>query len=437
MSVTIRRTLERFLAPDRANFLCHLVEGVFASFGMGVAGGVILQLLVVRLGYSAATLGFIASLGMVGTLLQVLVAPNVEAARRKKRLVLLLGIGQRLPLLMIGLGVFIFGRRAPGVCIAILAAAQVIGGLSVRVLVAPWLDLLAETVPGNWLGRLFGLRNSISSALCMAAAGVNAVILVSLAFPANFALIYAIAFVSMAISWLIFALVDELPESAAPRQRQAHGHYYRDLVLVLRHDAHYRWFLGFQALHRLGGGVAAFYAMFAARHYGIGAAFVAGAFIVASRSAAIVGSLGLGAVAGRIGYRRMMEIGVVLESCAALLAVFASSGYAFVAVVFLTALGGAAGGVSAMPFTMRLFPRGRRVGYSALSAVALLPVGIVASVGLGVLLDSLYSVGFLFGAVLCLTAILPLEHCRVDESDVEDLRTEPAAEEFEKGTDHD
>ena len=90
MSLTIRRTLERFLAPDRANFVCHLVEGVFASFGMGVASGVILQLVVLKLGYSAAAFGFLASLGMVGMLFQVLVAPNVEAARRKKRLVLLL-----------------------------------------------------------------------------------------------------------------------------------------------------------------------------------------------------------------------------------------------------------------------------------------------------------------------------------------------------------
>ena len=119
----MRHFLERFAPSAKVNFACHLAEGVFASFGGSIVGGVVLQLLLTELGYSMATLGFLTSMGLAASLLQFAMAPAVEPVQRKKRLVLLLGVGQRLPLLLIGLAALFFGRTAPGVCLALSGRA--------------------------------------------------------------------------------------------------------------------------------------------------------------------------------------------------------------------------------------------------------------------------------------------------------------------------
>lgn len=412
MTLRLRAYLDSRFGPARANFLCHLVEGIFASFSGHVVGGLVLQLLLTKMGYSASALGFLGSLGLATSVLQFLVAREVEAVRRKKRLVLLLGIGQRLPLLTTALGVFFFGSARPHWGLVIIAAGQVIGGLSVCVLVAPWMDLVAETVPPEWTGRLFGLRNSIASALGMAAAGVNAAIIARIAFPGNFALIYAIGFGSMVMSWLIFAIVDESPTGAA-RPKVPRRHYYRELLAVLRDDANYRWFLLYSLLLRLGTSVGAFYAMYAAQYYGVSAAFAVGGFTMATQAATIAGHLGFGAIVDTLGPKRMMEMGLVMLAGATLAMTAVTSRYGFAAAIFVSALGHGAMAVSNLPFTMRLFPRGRRVGYSALTAIALLPISVIASSGTGVLLDKMHCVVFLGGGILTLAAILPLEHCHL------------------------
>lgn len=415
MTGSIRRQIERYLPAPKANFALHLAEGILASVGSGLVGGVILQVLLQELGYSMATLGFLSSLGILASVLQVVAAPSVESVRRKKRLVLWLGVGQRLPLLIIALALFVAGKREPALCLTLIAAAQVIGGLSVSVLVAPWMDVVAETVPAEWTGRLFGLRNSIASALGIATAAVNAVVLAKIAFPGNYVLLYILAFLLMVLSWLLFALVDEIPKTAVRPKPVKATAYYRDLLLVLRDDIHFRWYLAYQVIYRVGVAASGFYAMYATRHYGVSPAFAVGAFVTASQSAAILGNMGFGAVAARIGYKRTLEAGAVFQAAALCTAGFVTSGYGFVAVMALTGLGNAANSVGSLPFTMRLFPRGRRVGYMALSTLVMLPVGILVATGTGVLLDAIFARTFILGAAITLASLLALERCRVAE----------------------
>lgn len=385
-----------------------------ASVGYGLVGPVILQVMLQELGYSMAAMGFLSSLSILASILQVAVAHRVEAVRRKKRLVLLLGIGQRLPLLMIALALWFVGKHEPALCLGLIAAAQVIGSLSVTVLAAPWMDVVAETVPAEWTGRLFGLRNSISSALGIATAAINAVVVARLAFPGNYALLYVMAFLMLAGSWILFSLVDEIPDAAVRPKAAKASAYFRDLLLVLRDDVHYRWYLGYQVIYRIGVAASGFFAMYATRHYGVHPAFAVGAFVTATQAASILGNVGFGAIAGRIGYKRTLEAGAAFQAAALCMAVLAKDGYGFVAVMVLAGLGNAASSVGSLPFTMQLFPRGRRVGYMALSTLVMLPVGVVMSTGTGVLLDRIFAATFVIGAVVTLASILALERCRVE-----------------------
>ena len=87
--------------PSRtANFWYHVIEGALATFGGGLADQQFFQVMVLALGGTAATLGGLQSIAAFSVIAPLLLAPRVEAVRRKKHLVLLLGLGQRAPLLL-------------------------------------------------------------------------------------------------------------------------------------------------------------------------------------------------------------------------------------------------------------------------------------------------------------------------------------------------
>jgi MFS family permease len=414
LTLVIRGRAEKYLPAGTVNFWCHVIEGVFASFGGEIcAAGVLLPLLAGRVGASPSTLGLLTSLGGLAFIAPLLVAPRLAATQRKKRLVLLLGVGQRLPLLIISGLLLLLGLRWPLACLISIALVNLMTGIVVSVLVPPWMDLLARTIPENRQGRLFGFRGGISSTMGLFAGGASAAILATVAFPANYAGLYIVGFISMAISWFIFSLVDEVPlKKQAPKPPPARE-YFRKLLTALRNDAAYRKLLIYQSLYRLGGAVGPFYAFVALTSYGMSPAFVAGTFIIASCAGRIIGNFSLPFLSERIGNRRILALGVLANVCAALVAAMASSGQWFAGVAFLSGLGIAAQTVSGMPFMMSVVPRGKMIGYKTIGMLAMAPVGIVAAPLAGILMQVAGGqILFLVSACVILCALLPLSRCR-------------------------
>jgi MFS family permease len=420
LALALRGRAEKYLPAGTANFWCHVIEGVFASFGGEIcAAGVLLPLLAGRVGASPATLGLLTSLGGLAFIAPLLIAPRLEAARRKKRLVLLLGVGQRLPLLIIAGLLLLLGLSSPLACLICIAAVNLMTGLVVSVLVPPWMDLLARTVPENRQGRLFGFRGGISSTMGLFAGGASAAILAMVAFPTNYATLYIAGFVSMAISWLIFSMVDEVPAEGAPLARPRTREYFRGLLAAMRSDFAYRKLLLYQSLSRLGGAVGPFYAYVALTRHGMSPAFVAGTFITASCAARIIGNFSLPFLSERIGNRRVLVLAVLAHVAAALVAALAPSGQWFAVVAFMGGLGMAAQTVSGMPFMMSVVPRGKMVGYKTIGMAAMAPVGIIAAPLAGILMQvaggrALFAVA----ACVILCALLPLGRCRPKETQI-------------------
>jgi len=412
--ISARRFLDTRLTPVRANFWCHVVEGAFATFGGELAGaGVVFAVLAARLGVSPSGFGFLSSLGAFSFLAPLLFAPRVEATRHKKRLVLLLGIGQRLPRLLVAGLLVALAARHPFACLLAIALVNLGGGLATSVLVAPWMDLVAETIPPDRHGRVFGYRHAISSTLGLAAGPAAGVILAVFVFPWNYATLYLASFALMMVSWFLFALVDELPDHAAPPPRRRAPHYFRELFTVLRADPTYHWFLLHNLVNRVGSAAAVFYPLVAVRFLGMKPAFAVGAWIAALSAARILGNLSLAPLADRVGHKRVLNLGAAARAAAAVLAATAPSGMWYIGVAFLLGLGGAAQTVSGGPFMMRVAPRGRRIGYQTVSMTIMAPVGMAVAVGAGFgLTHAGWSVPFLAGAVLILASQLALERCR-------------------------
>ena len=411
----VRRGAERFLPANVVNFWCHVVEGAFATIGTElVSAAVVFPVLAAALGATPSTLGLLTSLGGLAVLAPLFAAPRVEAVRRKKRLVVFLGIGMRLPLLFIAICLVVVAESAPLACLVAIAFLKLAMAASSSVLVPPWIDVVAETIPANRVGRLFGYRSAISSGLGVFSGLACGAILVAFAFPGNYALLYLASFGSMAVSWLVFALVDEIPGGVAPKERSPAGSYFRDLLATLRDDTNYRRYLIHKGVSRMGLAAMPFYALVAVRYHGVSQAFAAGAFIASASVAKIAGSLTFPFLGERIGHRRLLGLGTCIHAAAAILAASAPSGIWFVGVFFLVGLGTGCRSVASMPFIMSVAPRGRRVGYTTLSMAAMTPVGMIAAPGAGFAMQAFgHEAVFAFAAAVIVASLLPLGRCRV------------------------
>ena len=410
LALALRRRMDGCVETGTGNFWCHVLEGACASFGMElVAPGVVFPVLAAALGVSPALMGALGALGGLSFLVPLFVAHRVEAARRKKRLVLLLGIGQRLPFLVIPLLLFLMAESAPRACLLSIALVNLAAAMVVSALVPPWVALLSETIRPARMARLLGYRNSISSVLGLLAGVVSAALLSALAFPLGYVLLYLFAFGAMAASWLIFSLVDELPARAEQPGSPAARSYFQGLFSALRDDAICRRYLVHQGISRMGMAVAPFYALVAVSHFGVHPALAVGAFLTAENSAKIAGSFAFPFFSERAGHRWILGIGTGLHAAAALAAACAPSGEWFVAVFFLSGLGTAAKTVSGLPLTMAVAPGGRTVGYVTLSMAVLAPVGMLAALAAGFALSwAGHEIVFGLAALVTLAALLPL-----------------------------
>ncbi len=419
----LRACLDRIAPSARVNFWCHALEGSFWSLGDSLvsAAEVLPVLAVSGLGASGTALGVLNALAGTALLAPLIVAHRVEAAARKKRLVVLLGLGGRLPYLAIAGALALFGASRPAVALIVIGVCILAKSLLMSVSVPPWTDLVAETIPHQRTGRLFGYRMSLSALMGLVAGPICAAIVAGLGFPRNYVMLYEVSFAALLISLVIFALVDEMPADAAPAPAHPARHYLRELLTALRRDATYRNFLIYRALSQVRLATMPFYAMAAMIYHGMDEALVVGSFIVVRRLATIVGTLVGPRLAERIGHRHVMQAGAALAILSALVAAFAPAGAwaLFVGAVFVGSLGGSAEMVTRWALSLRIYPRGRRVGYTTLSMAALTPAAIIAAPAAGWVMDVWgHAALFCLAAIVMAASLLPLHWCRPSEREL-------------------
>jgi MFS family permease len=110
-----------------------------------------------------------------------------------------------------------------------------------------------------------------------------------------------------------------------------------------------------------------------------------------------------------------MQAGAFLACAGGLMAAFAPAGARafYVAAIFVGALANSLVGPPHMAFTLRIYPRGRRVGYGALSGLALTPVALVAAPAAGIVMDGAgHAALFALAAAATMASLLPLGRCQ-------------------------
>lgn len=431
----IRQKVDSKFHPEHVNFWCHVLEGALAILGFQlVSGGEVLPVLVYdELKFDRQALGWVSSITSAAFLLPLLISPLLETGGPRKRLCMILGIGQRLPLAMIALGLALFGRSPDGygIVYVIIVLSLLMQSMAARVNGGPWLELIAETVPSHRQGHLWGRRDTSASIMRIAAAPLCWFILAHFAFPSRYVILYATAFVFTVMSWLLFALVDEVPDHVPTHPRRSFTKYYGELTSSLSADPAFLLYIAFSVLRGLGATVLGFIIVEAIGFHGMEKAFVISFLMISRNLVRGTSSFISPYVAGRIGYKRLIMVGSFLTMVSALVCAFAPRGrvalYLFGALIW--SLGGQARAVGAQSYLVRLLPRGRRVGYQAVLGAVTAVTTMISMPLMGYVLDNYgHAFGFYMGAVFTIACTVPLALCKVHDG-IHDEPAEPPADE--------
>lgn len=413
----IRRRAERHFHPHTVNFWCHIIEGALAVLGLQFASDVeVLPLLVKELNYSNTVVGVITALTTFSFLGPLILAPWMEAARRRKGAVMLLGIFMRVPMLLVGLSLLLAGLSAPFVCIVLISMSLLMRKLASSVINPMWMDLVAETIPQHRHGPFWGWRSFISAGLGLPFAFLAMWILDRFAFPRNYATLYFIAFGFMAMSWLVFALVDDVPDDIPERSREPVLSYLGSLGGTLVSDSNYRNFVFSQMLRQAAFAGLAFYAITAREFHGLSPGLVVAGLIVSRRIGRMVGPSLAPMLRARLGDTRTIEAGNLTAAASALIVAAApqGNGWAVLVAAFVWSVGGSIRNIGTQSVALQLFPRGRRVGYQTLRMAAVAVTGMAAAPLLGMTMDlslaAPHALTFAVVAAFNILACLPLEH---------------------------
>lgn len=364
------------------NFFVNVMDGAFYAFGLAfITQQTLLPVFVKKIGGGNIAIGLIPVLWMLGfNLPQILVANRVQGLGQKKKLFLKTALLQRSPwLLMALLCWFILGGVGPsaGVMLFLLlfTSAAVAGSINLPV----WFDLLAKVTPVVWRGRLFALRLILGGVLGIGAGMIAKRLLEVIAFPANFGLLFLLAFAAMMVSYGFLTLLREPrgPIHHAPLQIAA---YLRSLPAILLRERNYRHFLVADALQYLAVTANAFFTVHALAKFSLHDS-AAGTFTAIMMASTIAGTLFFGYLADHRGQRINLCLASLCMALACGLALAARTIGIYYLVFVASALATALTQISRLPIIAEFCAEDQRPTFIALANLISSPFILVGIAG--------------------------------------------------------
>ncbi len=228
----------------RHNAVVNVLDSTFFWLGGSfIAARTILPLYVSHFTASKLVIGLLSTLVAAGWLLpQLFTANQVQRLPRKKVMVVNLGLfTERLPVILM-VPAAMLSTRFPTLALVaffVLFAWHVVGA---GVVAVAWQDMLAKVIPLDRRGRFFGLANFGGTATGVLGAAVAARLLDRYDFPRGYVFCFALAAVSISISWVFLALTRE-PVRASQEPVVSQREYWRRLPSVFRADPNFRRYL--------------------------------------------------------------------------------------------------------------------------------------------------------------------------------------------------
>lgn len=310
----------------RWNFGVSIWDVTFIMLGISlVSRETVMPVLVAQLTDSKLALGLIPAIFSLGGYLpQLLFANFTERLRYKKPFTMWVGgLGERGPYLLMALTIWWLAGSAPALALVVFFFCLAATATALGAATPAWFDMIAKVIPVQRRGLYAGLGHGLGALMGVVGAYFVGRILATVAFPNNFALLFGLAFVIMAISWLGLALTRE-PPSEMIKEQMPLTRYLRQLPAILRRDRNYQRFLICRTIIQMGTMAGGFFMVYGIERFQIDGAGVGLLTAVLVAGQAVMGLI-WGVLADRFGHKRVLATAAFALALAALAAWMADS----------------------------------------------------------------------------------------------------------------
>ncbi len=401
----------------RHNSFVNIMDGALFGFGVvGLASYVtIIPLFLSYLTESTALIGFAAALFHIGWQVpQLLTSGYVAGLSRYKPTVLAMTLIERLPffgLALVALALPAIGADAALLLTLILLSIQSLGG---GFTATAWQSMISKIMPAHFLGSFFGIQSAAVNLFGAGGALLASVILERLARPGSFVLLFAVAGLSLMISFVFLALTYE-PKSAPRDVVEGLGWraFASRLRGILRADRNFRWFLLARGLTSLSLTAVSFYTIFGIRRFELSPEFVGGLTSVLLLSNMFTSSV-IGWAGERWGLRRVLILANILTVLAIAIALTAEDARWFYLVFALTGMVNSSQWSTIMTITVKFCSVADRPFYIGMANSLIAPVTVFAPIVGGWLVDAVsfelsFGIFALAGLLSILVFVFPMQ----------------------------
>jgi hypothetical protein len=366
----------------RFNFAMGLVHGIFFEAGLAFSSPTaVLPVFLNQFTGSLALIGLSTAVVKAGGVLpQLIVAHRLQGRSRSKR-VLVPAIWIRAASWGV-LGLFTWacadcGTAALlGALLFLLVVFSTAGGVAN----VPFNELWGKALPARLRGRFWGNRQLWGGLLAIGSGyGVRSVLSAEIAFPKNYALLFAFSFFLISLSYVALSSVRE-PAGERSGTRDRFGTFLFNAISLFRRDRGFTWLIVAQLSTMFFGFAVPFYVLYGKEQLGMPIEQV-GILVSAQMAGAIGSNLLWGSLSDRLGNRSVIRLTAVATIIIPALALAGQHGGWELLIPVFVFIGSAisGGNIGFVNYVLEIAPPSLRPTYIAVSGtlnglLALLPI---------------------------------------------------------------
>lgn len=296
----------------RWNYAMHVADGgLFMGSQAILNANTVLTTAIAAFGGQPWLISLMPVMMMLGvSAIPLFTAHRLDRLSRSMPLLLVTGVGQRLPILVIGLVLLAYPDRFPLLCLTI-ALGHLLAGVCCGVGLPAWQELFSQTVPARRRSSVFANRYLIGSIMGLAGGWVVKRTLADHPGAVGYGFLHLYAFGLLVLSYALFAALRETPRQPSPTR--LHLSLLDNLRAVPGLVIRYPQFGTYLVVSAMANGaylLAPFLAIHCLSALGRPASYV-GVFVAAQMTGGVTGNLLAGWLGDRHGAKRVLLLSQV------------------------------------------------------------------------------------------------------------------------------
>jgi MFS family permease len=385
----------------RRNFIVNTLDAMSWFFGDTFAAyQTILPVFAATLTASPVIIGLVPAIHEAGWFLpQLFLANYIERLPRRLPAVLWMGVFERLPYLMLVLAALWLPKLAENTAVLLFVLLMVWKALASGFVALPWQELIASVMPMSLRGRFFGVSRFAGNFLGLGAAAIAGVVLSRQAYPHNYAIIFAIAFGGVVLSFIFLSLTREpsLPYIQSEKKNTLRV-LARSWLQILKNNVNFRRYLLSRGLAYMGNMAFAFVAVYGIQKFSLPDAYAA-VFTWILFGSGTIGYAVCGTLSDRFGQKLILVASGLFWVLALLTLLLIHVVPSLYIAFFLMGLGQSAWVIGDLNIAMEFDKGPQRPTYIGLARTLTSPVLLVAPILAGGLVE-LFDYPFMFAFAL-------------------------------------